>query len=389
MLKDTLLRPDVVFPTAHETCLYTFDLAEPYWRTTAVAYDLLESFMDAFPLFEHINMAFVRHFLWSSQLPDLNERRAIQDVLIRYFQNHPSHHPDFLRALTARLISLGQDLMVPLSGAPLLGVAACIVPLASSRHPAEVERLLMAGVLPLLSSNWFTVFAAAWTDLICDDVVKAVPDFAAAVLAEMKRHWPRTAAEKQVAFARVLVALAPLLGEELGAQLPLVMDFLKRLLQGTNFLALKFLLPAFDGAEWRAILARLTRAQRQELGEVLLTIATTHWDANIQAAAQVLQMRYPAEAKAGDRTGRATGRVGVPVAAQGSTDVFYEAWRAILKQGARECPGIDRVAFMRTLAAFALQAGEGQRDVIKLRANRRISDGTQSMLVFSAVRSNS
>jgi hypothetical protein len=211
------------------------------------------------------------------------------------------------------------------------------------------------------------------------------PAFPAGILQTMQRHWPRTSSEKQVCFAQILMAMTPVFLEaELAVHLPTIMRFVMKLLTGTNFLALRAILPAFETSEWRTILGGMPRNQRQPLGETFMDLETRHWDVNIRAAAQILAARYPSEPLPGERRSRsiAGGRMGgLLLLAQ--PDKFFDGWRAVMKEGGKNCDGLDQIEFMQKVSELSFSKAEETEcaSVRKLRSGRRGScDVTTSAL---------
>jgi hypothetical protein len=359
MLLYKLLRIDPVFPSALATSLYTIELVEPEWNTLALCYDVLQRFMRSFADFEDLNLDLVKRFMFLTQLPDQRERRAIQAVLVQFFEGHPEHRTAFLKALTSRLLLLQADVVIPLSGTVLLAVVRQILPLAAQPYHAEVNQLFMIGILPLLKSHWFSVFAAAFNTLFCEEIPKFFPAFPLAVIRSMQSNWPRTSPGKQACFAQTLTVIIAVLPEPaVSEQLPIVMGIFIKLLTGTNFLAMRAILPNLAQREWRRPLARLPAPLKRDLRDALIDLGCGHWEPNIREGARRLSELYATELTADEKRGKSILAANPAGNQRPGTDRFLEGWRTVLKGGIGTCPAVDPAAFMRKVSELVIKASE-------------------------------
>jgi hypothetical protein len=325
MLMANVSRPDPVFPTVAQTSYYTIDLVEPYWATLNLAYDLFQRFMRTFSDFESLNMHLVKRLMFLTQLPDHSERHAIQAVLAQYFDGHPHHRSQFLSELTYHLVLLQQDLSIPLSGVTLLALTRQLVPLGRARHHAELGKVLMVGVIPLLKSEWFSVFARSFSSVLCEDVCLNWPAFSIAVIKTMQSHWPRTSPGKLQCFAQLLMQLGPLLPDEaLAFYLPIVMRFLVKLIVSSNLLALKHVLPGLGTPEWRKLFVAVSSTIQKELTDALLDLGSRHWDSTIREIARALREKCAADAKADGRGRSISASKTLGMLATLAPDKFFE-----------------------------------------------------------------
>jgi hypothetical protein len=250
-------------------------------------------------------------------------------------------------------------LLISFSGVTLLSLSRQVIPGTLQRHRAEAEKLLMTGVLPLWRSPWFNVFSLAFTGLLCDDVCGNWPGFGPALIKIVRKHWPRTSPVKQVSFAQVLMALAPLLAPpDLPRQLPIVMGFVVKLVTGPNLLALRFILPRLETPEWRRLIAATGAGMRRELGEAIADIAARHWDTQMREVAGRLNEKNAAESKGDGKRRNGAEASGANVHPALIADRCEQGWRFVVDEAIELCPEVDEIAFMKRVGELLIMPNE-------------------------------
>jgi hypothetical protein len=295
-----VLRDDATFPTARETSHFSAVMVEPCMPHLTQCYRICGAIIDNFPNEEFMGFSLVRRLLKMTQLPDLQERSLIADLLKRYYNQHADQRVHFMQALRDHLIAIRTGILIPLAAAPSFLVVAHCVTVSLKAHRPLVHNLIVQGVLPLIESDYLPVFWSALKLALVQVIIPSLPEVGIPMCLRLQNAWPVQNGGKEnccVQFAAMLPALlAPNVFDRIARHFFL---FMSSLLSSPHFQVVLEALSIYERLDMRPLIRSHTPFVLDRYFPATFEHSSKHWnhDVRIHAAAvlTIMEKEWPAD----------------------------------------------------------------------------------------------